>query len=200
MKIDVPDENSELFNLSMKGHRWGITIGVCVVAVAVIGSLYVWQRWEQEDSEVDEQTFVEQTRQSTLIKGTQDSKAKVYYDGSIIVSGKYQEYRPLTLLGGELCFYPDDETGYLIPRDLIDIDGQKDSRMPWFCFRNQAEAKENFDILDDEIFDDKTIECIEGKATVRVSQYVVNLFPGAAFDTAYLDEVISKEGYSTLCE
>lgn len=189
-----------LLNAFIKDFRWRITIGLCVFVAVAVGSFFVWQRLGQDDSEIDEQTLVEQARQSTLTKKTEDNKAKVYYDGSIIVSGKYIEFHPLTLLGGELCFYPDDETGYLIPRGLTDSNGQEDTRMPWFCFRNQDEAKEDFDIRDDEIFDDKTVECIEGKATVRVSQYVVNLFPGAAFDTAYLDEIISKEVYSTSCE
>lgn len=125
----------------------------------------------------------------------------VYYNGTITVSGKYHEWSPDGLLGGILCFYPDETTGHLIPRDP-DMwgPGQGDERIPWFCFKDQEKAKEMFGLNDDEIFSDKTVECLEGKATVTVSNYVVDKMESSVFDTAELNKIVSKEAFKTTCE
>lgn len=139
-------------------------------------------------------------RQTTLVKIKEDDRF-VFYSGSITVSGKYEELYPEGLLGGELCFYPDNETGYLIPRDSsLWGQGNGDTRTPWFCFKNQDKAKEMFDINDNKIFGNKTIECIQGKATIEVSNYIVDKAESEVFDTADLNKIISKENYSTPCE
>lgn len=141
-----------------------------------------------------------QKKETTLAKIKEDSRF-VYYNGSITVSGKYQELYPETLLGGELCFHADNETGYLIPRDPnLWGEGNGDTRISWFCFKDQGKAKEMFGINDNEIFSDKTIECIQGKATIQVSNYVVDKLESEVFDTANLDKIISKEKYKTQCE
>ncbi len=137
---------------------------------------------------------------TTLTKIKEEGRY-VYYDGTITVSGKYQEYGPENLLGGELCFYADEKTGYLIPRDPnLWGENNGDTRSPWFCFEDQNEAKEMFDINDEEIFSDKTTKCVQGKATIEISNYIVNKLQAAVFDTANLDKIISKEKYTTQCE
>lgn len=124
----------------------------------------------------------------------------IYYDGQITISGIYKEYYPDGLLGSQLCFYADDATGDLIPRDpnLFGPDNG-DARDPWFCFANQDEAKKMFEIDDDQIFADPSVECVSGQATIEVSDYVVNSLEAGVFDTAKLDRIISKDTYSTNC-
>lgn len=133
------------------------------------------------------------------LKKIKEDKRFVYYEGSITVSGKYQEFFPEALLGGKLCFYPDKETEYLIPRNE-NLGIERDTRTPWFCFANQNKAKEMFGINDNQIFSDKTVQCIQGKATVEISNYVIDKLEGEVFDTANLDNTIYKENYSTRCE
>ncbi|EKD63687.1 MAG: hypothetical protein ACD_51C00226G0007 [uncultured bacterium] len=144
-----------------------------------------------EDSE--DNTTTDFTNTSPLTVMNQEG-TKVYYEGSITVSGKYQEYTPDSFMGGTLCFYPDDTTKYLIPRS------DEDRRKAWFCFEDQESAKELLGINDAEIFDDTTIECIEGLATIVVSDYTVDLLEAAVFDTANLGNIVSKEFYSTTCK
>ena len=147
---------------------------------------------------VNEKTTDLQLKKITTLTKIKDDGRYVYYSGSITVSGNYRELLPETLLGGELCFYPDSETGYLIPRDPnLWGEGNGDGRAPWFCFKNQDKAKEMFGINDTEIFSDKTIECVGGKAVIIVSNYVVNKSESEVFDTANLDRIISKENYSS---
>lgn len=154
-----------------------------------------------DQNSVNQQTTNSQSKKQTTLTKIKDDGRFVSYSGSITVSGKYQELYPETLLGGELCFYPDNETGYLIPRDPnLWGPGNGDTRNPWFCFKNQDKAKQMFGINDAKIFSDKTIECIQGKATVEVSNYVVDKLESEVFDTANLDRIISKENYSTRCE
>ncbi len=150
---------------------------------------------------INEQTADSQSKKQTTLTKIKDDSRYVYYSGSITVSGNYQELYPETFLGGELCFYPDNETGYLIPRDPnLWGEGNGDGRTPWFCFKNQDKAKEMFGINDNKIFSDKTIECIKGKATVVVSGYVVDKLESEVSDIANLDRIISKEDYSTQCQ
>lgn len=215
----------------LKTKNIWITISTVVITGLLVGcSVYVWQRSELVSTEIklkqqitDLQNQINQISQdnsiaenfiddnktndsqyqkdeTTLTKVKEDSRF-VYYDGSITVSGKYQELYPDTLLGGQLCFYPDDETGYLIPRDPnLWGEGNGDTRIPWFCFNEQENAKELFGINDDTIFSDKTIECIQGKATITISNYRVDKMESSVFDTANLDKIISKEPYKTKCE
>ncbi len=140
------------------------------------------------------------SQEGTLTKIRADERF-VYYSGKITVSGRYQEYYPETLLGNELCFYPDEETKHLIPRDPnLWGEGQGDTRLPWFCFENQEQAKEMFDINEEEIFSDETIKCIQGEAEIEISDYVVDTMESSVFDTARLIMIISKENYETQCE
>lgn len=135
-----------------------------------------------------------QVEKSTL-KITKEDKDSVYYEGEITISGKYTESNPeLGFMGGNLCFYADTETGNLIPRDA------EDSRIPFFCFSNQETAKQMLGINDKEIFVDSTVECVEGNATISVSNYVLTKIEGAVWDTAKLEKVISKEQYSLECK
>lgn len=130
---------------------------------------------------------------ATLKKVSEDDEY-VYYEGKIAVSGKYRLESPANMLGSILCFYADDETGILIPRE------NWDSRSPWFCFSDQNETKNIFNINEEEIFDDTSVECIEGDANIEISNYIVNKKEAAVYDTAKLENIILKEDYSTMCE
>ena len=210
---------------------WITISAVVITALLVGGSVYVWQRSELASTEtklqqqitdlqnqitqisndnpiatenlIDEKKTNDsqyQKKDTTLTKAKEDGRF-VYYDGSITVSGKYQELYPETLLGGELCFYADDETGYLIPRDPnLWGEGNGDTRIPWFCFNDQDNVKELFGIDDNAIFSDETIECIQGKATIVISNYKVDKMESSVFDSANLDKIISKDPYKTKCE
>jgi len=140
-----------------------------------------------------------QTKKTTLRKTSQGDRY-TNYQGSITVSGKYVEYNPETMLGGYLCFFPDEKTGYLIPREP-DFwgPGNPDTREPWFCFEDQAGAKKLFGINDQKIFKDSAVECLSGPATVTVSHYVTDRLESETFDRAQLDKVISSQKYSLSC-
>jgi len=143
---------------------------------------------ESTKIKVPEETQVEK---STL-KMTKEDKDSVYYEGEITISGKYTLSNPEGDFMG-LCFYPDADTGSLIPRDT------DDSRIPFFCFSNE-EADQMLGINREEIFVDSTVECIEGNATISVSNYVLTKIEGAVWDKAELEKVISKEPYSLECK
>lgn len=141
-----------------------------------------------------------QTKKTTLKKGSIGERY-TNYEGSITVSGKYKEYNPETMLGGYLCFFADSRSGYLVPRES-DFwgPGQPDTREPWFCFTNQAEARKLLGVNDKAIFADKTVECISGPATVTVSHYITDKLESETFDKAQLDKVVSFKKYTTTCE
>lgn len=128
-----------------------------------------------------------------LIKVNEDD-TYAYYEGTITVSGRYQESQPNTIHGETLCFWADEETGDLIPRSDVD------SRASWFCFENQEEAKTAFEIDDSEIFADSSVECFEGSAKVKVSNYIVNKKEAAVYDTAKLEKILERGAYSTSCK
>jgi hypothetical protein len=140
-----------------------------------------------------------QTKKTTL-KKISEGKRYTNYEGSITISGRYAEYNPETMLGGYLCFTPDDKTGYLIPREP-DFWGpdQPDTREPWFCFADQTGAKKLFGINDKAIFQGDNPECVSGPATVTVSHYVTDKLESETFDKAQLDKVISFQKYSSTC-
>lgn len=132
-------------------------------------------------------------KETTLKKVSEDGRY-IHYEGNITLSGKYNEYHPNTMMGGLLCFHADEATAYLIPRTESDL------RDPWFCFNfeDQESVKAQFGIDDKKIFtDDNDLDvCIEGKATIEVSNYVVDLLEGETVDRAKLEKIISKEPYS----
>jgi len=147
-------------------------------------------------------TFKELHRETTLKKLGEDN-VHVYYDGKIIISGNYQELSPSAISGETLCFYADNATAYLIPRDpnLYGLNNG-DKRNPWFCFSNQNSAKNMFGISDKNIFSNiaTATSCIKGKATIEVSNYVVDERESEAYDTAKLEKIVSKEEYAFLEE
>lgn len=154
--------------------------------------------------DADKQTAESNLKKPTTLKKTKEDDSFVYYNGSIIISGTYKVQHPGTQLGGYLCFTADNETGYLVPRELISVGGgiYEDPRGPRFCFDDQNKAKKTFDINDELIFKDKPIRCsIEGKAIIKVSNYVVFKLDSDAFvDTATLDKIISKDNYTIKCK
>lgn len=133
----------------------------------------------------------DQDAQTPLQKIKEEGK-HVYYSGKITVSGTYRELYGNSPSANTLCFYTDEAAGYLIPRS-------EDTRTPWFCFSNQSQAEEMLGIDEKAIMKNATIKCISGKATIEVSNYIVNKLEGEAWDTANLDKVISKETYKTSC-
>jgi len=183
--------------------NWKYIIVILVLALLVGGTVLDYLKRVNEElffiSQFPEKKI--ENKETTLKKtGTGGQYNEfVYYDGEVIVSGKYQESRPGSLGGNLLCFYPDDETKHLIPRD-VDLFGNPDVRKAWFCFDDQKEAKSSFGINDEEIFRDITAECIEGDATIKIYDYVVNLMQSEVVDTAKLKEIFTKEPYINQCE
>ncbi|MFA4891096.1 MAG: hypothetical protein WC604_01960 [Candidatus Gracilibacteria bacterium] len=137
------------------------------------------------EPEVSEEGNEEETNQLTKID---EDEMYVYYEGTITVSGEYRESQPHTIRGEMLCFYADEETDDLLPR------------ASWFCFENQEAAKTTFGVDDSEIFEDPSVECFEGSAKVKVSNYKVNKKEAAVYDTAKLEKVLEMGAYSTDCE
>src|SRR4030042_1807110 len=185
----------------MKNNWRYITI-VLILAVLIGGSILIYSKQvNKEIISISQLLEIKKGSKETTLKKIKtggEFGELVYYDGEIVVSGKYQESYPGTLFGGILCFFPDEKTGYLIPRDT-NLHGYPDTRKPWFCFSDQKVAKSLFEIKDEEVFSDPTIKCIEGNATIRASNYIVNLVESEVSDAAQLKEIISKESYSTQC-
>jgi len=203
--------------------RWQIVV-IFLLAITILGSgVYFWQfkiGTLMQDITNNEATLltplnnatlnelpqntqseVQEQKLTTTLQKIKTEGARTYFDGNITVGGKFQEWSYSDFMGGILCFYPDDKTGYLIPRGLIDNENGVDTRIPWFCFENQLNAKQLLGITNDvAIFSDETIACIEGKATIEISNYVVTLSQREAWDTANLKKVISKEKYATKCD
>lgn len=154
------------------------------------------QNVEKDTKQNDVQIQNQESKKTTLKKIKEEGRM-VYYDGNIVVSGKYKVSEPNTLFGGVICFWVDDETGYLVPRDENKWgQGVADTRVPWFCISNHDVAENLLDLDIDKIFSDTSIECIEGNAKIEVSNYVVPKIEGAVSDKAKLEKVISKEPYS----
>lgn len=142
---------------------------------------------------------VSDTQGTSLVKTKSDDRF-VYYNGTITLSGKYQLQKE-GILSNKLCFYPDNKTGHLIPRDPnLYGEGNGDNRNPWFCFNDQEVVKKQFNINNDSILKDKETKCIQGKATVTISNYKVDKMESSVFDTADLEEILSKEIFKTHCE
>jgi len=135
---------------------------------------------------------LEETKENMLTKINKDDRY-VYYEGNLTLSGKYREYNQANLLGEMLCFYPDEASEALIPREA------EDTRQAWFCFDDQEAAKAMFEINEKDTFEDTAVECIEGKATIEISNYVTDLLATEVFDEAKLEKIITKEPFSKSC-
>ena len=169
-----------------------------LLALVVIVSLAGCTQVNQTEETTGEKSTTEKT---TTLKKTSEDDKYVYYEGKITVSGKYSENYPDTLLGGTLCFYADEETGYLIPRDPnLYGEGKGDERNPWFCFKDQDKAKKEFGIDDQKVFDDSIVKCIQGQAKVEVSNYIVDKLESSVFDTAVLENIVSQDEYKKKCD
>lgn len=110
----------------------------------------------------------------------------VYYEGSVIVEGAYHVQVIDDTISSEyglVCFSVHGPTERFIPRE-------NDSRSAWFCFTNTAKARSALRIPA-EVPPDTCI--IYGKATVKISNYVVNRCESECHDEAILDRVISYE-------
>lgn len=115
---------------------------------------------------------------------------RIYYQGSATVSGIYREWNMMNMLGEVPCFEVDESDRNKLP---YYFEGQNNE----FCFfEEQAMAKELLGINDGGIFKDESVECIEGKATVQISDYTLEKNEGEAISTAHLSKVISQEPYS----
>ena len=118
-----------------------------------------------------------------------------YYEGNVVVSGIYHEKIRESEIGnfeaGLICFSAEGPTEKLIPRE-------HDSRSPWFCFSNTAEARAALKIPSNA----PDGACyIVGTATVQISKYVVDKTMSEVHDTANLDKVImfSKPTFKKEC-
>jgi putative hemolysin len=204
--LDVPADKSEIANpasvycekqggkLEIRTAPNGGQTGYCIFANGSTCEEWKYYRGECFPSNVNQNS---QTKKTTLKKISQGERY-ASYEGSITVSGRYEEYNPETMLGGILCFVADKKTGYLIPREPdFWAPGEPDTRNPWFCFSDQAEAKKLFGINDKVIFQDKTVECVNGPATVTVSHYITDKLESETYDKAQLDKIISFKKYST---
>ena len=113
----------------------------------------------------------------------------VSYTGEVTVSGEYKFYGNTGFLSGSLCFEVDKETAHLIPR------GEDDERDPWFCFaeEDQKEVAQILGIDTANVLSDANIEYVHGKATVRISEYIVDRLPSEVNDIATFEAMISNE-------
>jgi hypothetical protein len=109
----------------------------------------------------------------------------VYYSGTATLRGSFVrrlDKETLDLVGDHLCFYPSGPSRALIPR------GDADRRMPWFCFSNQLSARRLLKMSRDKAAD----SCgFQGRATIVVSDYVVDRRESEAHDLAHLVRVVS---------
>lgn len=126
--------------------------------------------------------------ENKLIKAAEDERY-THYNGTVVLSGKYREYdKNEGILAEILCFYPDEKSAALIPRE------EGDTRTVWFCFDDQVQAKNDFKINDAESF--KEIgSCLEGDAEVKISNYVADHLAGETADSATLDEIKSSQPF-----
>ena len=107
----------------------------------------------------------------------------VFYEGEGLVSGTYQFLHNTGILQDQLCFFVDEDTDYVIPRE------GDDKRPAWFCFTNQEFAQEKFDISLKDI--NVRGKCgIEGLAIVEISDYIKNTMQSEVADEAELDQVM----------
>ena len=104
-----------------------------------------------------------------------------YYEGNVTISGTYS-WQLNEIEQGALCFFVKGPTEKFIPRE-------HDSRMPWFCFSNDREAKKAFKIPSSV---PQGVCEFSGQATIRISEYVVNRAQSSAHDTARLEEIVSR--------
>jgi hypothetical protein len=105
-----------------------------------------------------------------------------FADTSLLLTGRY-EYRTdaesLEMLSGLVCFYPNKDSGKLLPRPPTD------KRLSWFCFTNIKQSKRLLGIPLS-----TSINCgLTGTATVHVNGYEAYLGESDGFDTAALQSV-----------
>ncbi|MGW8392347.1 hypothetical protein [Pseudoduganella sp. HUAS MS19] len=114
---------------------------------------------------------------------------------TLTLSGRY-EYRTdpasLEMLDGRVCFYPTGRSATLLPRPA------SDQRLPWFCFKNDAQAKKLLGLPGQR----QAPACgVAGEATVKVADYVVFLEQADGYDTAVLHAVSGRKEAGPLpCE
>lgn len=142
-----------------------------------------------EADEVSEKQPATEEKENVEFKEIEKDERFTYYEGDVTVSGRYEYYANAPFLGDQLCFYPDEATKNLIPR----VDG--DDRDVWFCFwkEDQENSLKLFGIDAKAVLRNSNIESVSGKATIRISNYVVDGMQSEVFDTAKLKAVISNE-------
>ncbi len=145
-------------------------------AVQEFNQSEVWDKLEQALSTFK---FTESVSVWPL-KKTKEEGVYVYYQGIVTLSGTYSLSNEGAFTGGLLCFYVDEKTSKLVPREA------GDSRNPWFCFKDQAAARSNLGIP-------KSCLNTRGSATLTIKDYVANLLEGEAWDTANISSVVSSE-------
>lgn len=117
----------------------------------------------------------------TPLRRDRTEENHVYYSGSMTLSGSYNMcVGDASGIVTGLCFTSDPETAFLLPRGYAHGEESYDDRRPWFCFSNEAEALALLEV------DVPANGCLNGQATVTVTDYVANILQGEAWDTARL--------------
>jgi hypothetical protein len=116
--------------------------------------------------------FIDTVNRGGIIKNREDTRF-IYYDGKATISGHYEEVLYPTLGSETLCFYPDDESKSVIPRE----EGSKMSLN-----------------IDDKNISDVECKWIIGDATIIISSYVVDKLESSVYDTAVIDEILVNKG------
>ncbi|MFN4341194.1 MAG: hypothetical protein ACK4FE_04060 [Azonexus sp.] len=110
----------------------------------------------------------------------------VYYSGRVTLSGTIERRTDddsTEMIGDQVCMFPEKGSAKVIPR------GADDSRDPWFCFSNRIAAMKQLQVPNQK---PKGACGYRLKATVQVTDYVVNLAESEVFDTARLIQVVSR--------
>lgn len=128
----------------------------------------------------------------TSFKKLKQEGALVYYTGSVTLEGEF--WYPISaseqeMIGDQVCFDVAEQDGKKIPRD------SDDSRSPWFCFKDTQQAVEQFGLTD---FAKLKVCELRGKATIEVSNYVVDREETETHDVAELVKLVGKPETVTL--
>jgi hypothetical protein len=123
-----------------------------------------------------------QYKWNIILSKLSEDERYVKYEWTIQVSGKYEMHT----FFNKLCFYVDEKTAYLIPRDPNMFgSGNGDTRDAWFCFSNQNTAKEKLAFN----------SCNKGNATIEINSYTVDKLESEVFDTAALIKVVNMQSW-----
>ena len=123
---------------------------------------------------------------------TKQEGSLVYYAGTGTLEGEFWypiAAREQEVIGNQLCFNVSDQDVKLIPRDA------DDQRSAWFCFKDTEEAAKQLGLTE---FAKKSVCEIKGKATVEITNYVVDREETDTNDRAELVNIMKKPDTLTI--